>query len=253
MLFRSVVKRNWFSIYYFDFRRQPGIIFLILFFIFLFNPNRKKILTEGYCFSLLVSLAIIYFGYSMILVHSRYTWVCTLAMLLLSAWILEEFRFKKRSIQSGFRKVVILLIAVLTIKRPVKELLFTRDSQISWVVFSDALLHPARTLEANYSEDKYFFERKNEIKNFIKPGSSLALTGTTDGNRDSYTRGSLLAMACGAKFLGIEPNDAVIAQQTIQADYLMIFSPVSQVPDSVHWQMEFDDNKMPIRIFARKK
>ena len=253
-IYTGVLKRNLLTVYYFDFKRQAGLVFIVLLFVFLFNSKRKKILTDDFFFSLLCALVFIYGGYSLILVHTRYIWVCTMIMLLLSAWILEEFQFKSKAQQAIVRILVVFILTGLTLKRPIKEILFSADNDTSPITLISAMLKPQETMHATYSRDKDFFETRNELKSLIRSGSNIVSIRNEVSERDAYTQASLLALASNAKYLGQVNSDKEFLPGTYgveKIDYLFIFSEEDPA-DSAHWQKEYSNEKLPLNIYRRR-
>lgn len=162
-LWFRVLKRNILSIYYFDFRRQAGIFFLIIFIIYFFKKGYKNILNNRLILFLFLSMLCIYGGYSLILVHTRYIWVCTWIMMLMSAWMVQEMSEK------GTRRIIFpvlfFLMLLVAMKRPVKEILFGEDKEVSALWLGKAITHPAQTMAIMYREDnllKSFCQKMKE-------------------------------------------------------------------------------------------
>lgn len=253
-IYKGVLKRNLLTVYYFDFRRQAGFMFIVLLVVFLFNSKRKKIITDDFFFSLLCTLVFIYGGYSLILVHTRYIWVCTMIMLLLSAWILEEFHFKSKTIQAVVRVLVVIVLTGLTLKRPIKELLFAADNETSPAVLINAMLNPLETMSSTYSWDKHFYKTKKELKSLIRPGSNIVSIKNKKSERDLYTQSSMLALTSNSKYLGQVNSEREFFPGMYGADktdYLVVYTEEDH-PDSTHWQKEYNNEKLPIYIYRRR-
>ncbi|MEO8085483.1 MAG: glycosyltransferase family 39 protein [Bacteroidota bacterium] len=252
--YRQVLKRNLLAIYYFDFRRQAGTLFIIIFSAFLFFGKRKRIYTDDYYFSLFTALILIYGGYALILIHARYIWVCTLFMLLLAAWLLEELMPKNKKRHVFARIFFVVTLALIGIKRPVKELLFSKDKDISASGLLNAMLNPFDAMSATYNIDRSFSEVKKELKNHIRPGSSIVSIQNPGGIRDGYTHGSLIALATGSKYFGqVSEGDSMLMQKdNLKADYLISFSDVQKVSDTLNWRPDFARMNLQLKIYRRK-
>ncbi len=74
----NVVNRNLQSIYFHDFRNQLGWVFIFFLIIYLIRKKSDDIIPLWIKISLLV-ICTMYFGYSLILVHERYIWICTVS------------------------------------------------------------------------------------------------------------------------------------------------------------------------------
>ncbi len=254
-LYEQVLKRNLLTIYYFDFRRQTGIVFIIILVAFLIYGKRKKIYSDDLLFSLFCTLIFVYGGYSLILVHTRYIWVCTLIMLLLSVWLLEELQSKTKAQQIFIKVFFILLVTGLALKRPVKEILFSSDKNVATSVLLNSIMHPFRTMNATYSPDKYFFEVRKEIKAIILPGEAIASLKNPVGVRDGYTQASLLALASNSKYLGqisAVDEESRDLMDNLKVDHLIIFSAEQNLGNSVHWKLEYSNENLPLKIYRKR-
>ncbi|CAN5631185.1 hypothetical protein BH11BAC1_BH11BAC1_23510 [soil metagenome] len=253
-IYRQVLKRNLLAIYYFDFRRQAGTAFIIILSAFLFFGRRKRIFTDDYYYSFFTALILIYGGYALILIHARYIWVCTLFMLLLSGCLLEELMPKNKKGQAFARLFFVLIVALIAIKRPVKEILLSKDRDISASGFLNVMLKPFDALRASYDIDRSFSEVKQELKNHIMPGSAIVSIKNPGGIRDGYTQGSLIAMATGSKYLGqVSEGDSILMNKdNLKADYLISFSDEQKVSDTLNWRPGFERLNLDMKIYRRK-
>jgi len=254
-LYKQVLTRNLLAIYYFDFRNQTGLIFLLLLLIFLFTRKRKKTWTDDYFFSMLIALVFVYAGYSLILVHARYTWLCNLLMLLLSAWLLEEL-FSEKKFQKIFIPIAGFFLALLAVKRPVKEILFTHDKPILFSNLFNAVLHPVPTIKHTYYTDLQFFSAINEMKKVIAPGENIISLEGPNAERDCYTRTSLLAYMSGAKYFGQstkeEGSDLAILEGA-NISHIVTYSTPKIFPDSSGWKVTFRKEAIPLEIYSRER
>ena len=251
-LYSQVLARNFLTIYYFDFRNQTGFIFILLLVILLFTSRRKKIWTDDYVFSTVSSLLLIYAGYSLILVHSRYTWVCTLLMMLISARLIEELLSGKK-IQWMAIPVAGFLLAALAIKRPVKEILFTGDKPIGFSNLLKAITHPVPVIKHTYHTDFQFFSEINEMKKIVHSGENIISIYDPNAERDCYTRSSLLAYFSGAKYYGqltMQQDVNDLSSDLLKTDHIVAFSIPEMLTDSSGWKLAFDKEEIPLKIYS---
>jgi hypothetical protein len=149
----QVIKRNLLSIWYFDFRRQIGGVFLLLVILAIVMRKQIKLLEDPLLFYPSVFILLTYIGYAIILYHARYSWICTAMMLLLIVRVSEQiFTSPSRMIQWIARGAVVAAL-LLTLKRPIKELLFEKDKAISTSTLFAAITSPAATMESTYATD----------------------------------------------------------------------------------------------------
>jgi hypothetical protein len=247
----DVLKRNLLTIYYFDFRRQAGMLFAVLLAAFLIFGKRKRFFTDHYFFPLFTTLILVYGGYSLILVHTRYVWVCTLLMLLLSCWLLEEL-LSKNKIQQGIAKVLfIFLVLILAVKRPVKEILFSTDNDMAAPALINSLLHPRAVMDSTYKIDKGLAEARNEMKKLFAPHSGLASVQSPGVIRDSYTQASLFALSSNAIYLGqISPerlNEIQLGPNRV--DYLLTFENDLSTAVLQEWEVVYSKPDLPLKIY----
>jgi len=254
-VYREVLARNFLAIYYFDFRNQAGTIFLILVLIFLFSSKRKKFRTDDYFFSMMMALLFFYGGYSLILVHARYTWICTLLMILISAWLLEELLAGKK-----FQRILIpvagFFLAALAVKRPVKEILFTRDKAIQFSDLFRAVLHPMYTIRHTYYTDVQFFSSMNEMRKVIAPGENIVSMENPEASRDCYTHASLIAFLSGAKYYGQLDDTSGIqltGKEWANIRHVVRFSSDTTLSTPPGWKLTFRKEEIPLEIYSLQR
>jgi hypothetical protein len=195
----DVIQRNLLSIWYFDFRRQAGGLFLIMMILVLIFNRRIINLLDPFTFYSLTIILLIYAGYSLILYHARYSWICTLLMVLLGIkW--TDALFNSSSI--GFKKLawaMMLLFVLIAVKRPVKELLFSQDQSIPASSLFSAILSPFQTMKQTYAEDRAIFETAAMLDTLHGP---LASRYSTNLERPRYFASLLVAQSCGQPYYG---------------------------------------------------
>ena len=182
--FAQVMSRNFQTIWYYDFSRQPGIVFLLLLMVVFF---KKKISKSNAFYLLVIIIFVNYFAYSMILIHPRYVWINSWLMMVVSAYIADKIILYKK----GFHVFLILLL-LWFVKRPVKELLFTEDKDLplGWVF--KGIKYPVQTLNIMYSEDQELKIFSEEIKN-LKPVGPIAAIKSVEFGRNTYAAGLRIA------------------------------------------------------------
>ena len=158
----QLIKRNLLTIYYFDFRHQVGFFFVLLLLGFLLLNGRKRFFENKLILLLFIVFILIYAGYSLILVHTRYVWICTWIMILLSAWVVQSFSEKKFFRNLG--SLCFALLVLVAIKRPLKEIFFAEDKDVSLLWVGKALFHPIDTLTIIYREDKMLHRVAQKLK-----------------------------------------------------------------------------------------
>ena len=253
-LYKQVIVRNIEAVYYFDFRNQIGSIFLILLSIFILTRKRKKFLTDDYFFSMVITMLFIYGGYALVIVHSRYTWICSLLMLLVIAWLLEEMLSGRR-----FQKIIIpvtgFFVAALAAKRPVKEILFTQDKAIHISNFVIAITNPVQMIKHTYYTDGQFFRMMDEMKKVIRPGDNIISLDEPTAERDCYTQASLLAYISGAKYYGQlvwAPGLDFASTDLTNIRHIVTFSTPNIFINSPVWKPTFRHEDAPLEIYSKK-
>jgi hypothetical protein len=194
----QVIKRNILSIYYFDFRRQPGIVFFILFLIFIAVKGFREFQQRPVLISLLY-IFLCYGGYSLILIHTRYTWTVSLLMVLLSTYFIERLLLERRK---KIATALIILFALFAIKRPLKEIFFTNDTSVpsNWIV--QCVEHPFQTLWIFYRPDEQIQEAINTMKEKNYSGGRFVSVRLNHSDRDQYTSALRIALELNGKYDG---------------------------------------------------
>lgn len=233
----QLLQRNLLTIWYFDFQRQVGVGLLLLWVIFIFVRNKLRVRQEPLSararMLALLFLVAFYGGYSLILVHTRYVWICTWLMLLLAA-------FLAGAIEQGGRKwfylarILFLATLLVGIKRPVKELLFGQDNDVpaSWIF--KAVRRPLQTMEVMYKQDKELHEAAFYLRALKLLDGPVASRYSEDSARLRYSSSLFVAYHCETPFYG-QINDrqpgAVDKLKQSGAKYFLLWNQ----PDSI-WE-----------------
>jgi hypothetical protein len=193
----QVVKRNLLSIYYFDFRNQAGIIFLFLLFLFII---KKRVSVERWIVVTLLIIGLVYFGYSLILYHTRYAWLNNLLMIILSVYFLQSIfeKFKYHFVLYA----CIYFILLLGLKRPLKEIMFTADKDypLEWTWHS--LKKPFTTLWIFYRPDLELNNIIKEVQRKKLLQGNVASIKNKNLERDSYTSSLRISLAAKSPYYG---------------------------------------------------
>ncbi|MBP6333982.1 MAG: hypothetical protein KA444_00820 [Bacteroidia bacterium] len=253
--YSELIKRNFLTIWYFDFRNQIGIIFLLIFFFFLFTKGIKVILENRLVVLLFATLIAFYFGYSLILVHTRYIWICSWLMLLLSTWMLEkiagEIKWKVKI--SGAIFLVLLLVAV---KRPIKEILFTQDSDMPFIWLSQGILNPIVTLNITYRPDKQLHETSLALAPLLKRRNRIASLQSDDHTRHTYSSSLFIAEALSAQYFGplsdtLLTVDAEAQLKQYGISVFLVWDHVSWIAENENWvEKIYVDQDLGLKVYA---
>ncbi|MBK7571445.1 MAG: hypothetical protein IPI10_07425 [Bacteroidetes bacterium] len=210
----NVVNRNLQSIYFHDFRNQLGWVFIFFLIIYLFRKKSDDVIPLWIKISLLVICAL-YIGYSLILVHERYIWICTLLFIPMIVFFIDKifasFPSSKiseiKKIQATKRiseiKLIILIpVLILCIKRPAKEVLMCGDRDVNILQLYHAFRSPIETMNIFYRPDEKLHDDIQKLKRIIPPNSNLASIKKADPERDGYASTLLIAYECKSKYFG---------------------------------------------------
>jgi hypothetical protein len=220
----QVVKRNLLAIYYFDFRHQAGTAFLVLLILFLIRKGIKELMKEKWLMILLLFIFLFYVGYSLILVHARYTWINNLLMLLLSVYFIQSvFDQKVLRYISAFLLIAVLLLGA---KRPVKEILFNSDSDYPPYWFFQAAKHPFITLWIFYRQDYQLNKLIEDLHQKKIISKNIASLKERNMERDSYTSALRIAQDENCLYYGQVDDELNFQQQQdelkkMNVDYLI--------------------------------
>lgn len=253
----QVVLRNIASIWYFDFRRQIGLFFLLLL-AASFWADRKFI--TRYKVSLfypMLFLIAFYGGYSAILVHTRYTWICTWMMLLLSARMILQMDEKAilpnivrvisnlpllsrwgeaPEILKRLQRIFLFLMIVLAVKRPLKELFFTQDQDLPVLWLVKAAIHPLETLDVMYKDDRDTYRAANEIARHRLLSGAIASRYTESPFRHRYSSSHHIATRSDVPYYGQINDSNAGALDTLHSNGIRYFLVWDQFPDSLFGQ-----------------
>lgn len=206
-----VIKRNVLSIYYFDFRRQAGVFFLFFLIVYFFQKGYKSLISNRLVLFLLLAMLCFYGGYSFILVHTRYIWVCTWIMLLISAWMVQEMSVK--GTRMIFYPVLFIMMLLVAIKRPVKEILFGEDKEVSSLWLGKAIAHPVQTMAIMYREDKLLKSFCNKMMEEKLLSGNMASLRNDSPERNYYASSLFVASFLPLRYYGQLEKQKTIDEQ----------------------------------------
>ena len=195
----KVVKRNVLSIYYHDFRHQIGSVFLLLFVIYLIRKKKEKRIPVWVIISLLVIVGL-YFGYSLILVHERYIWICSLLFLPTTFFFVKE-TFPNIGLKQ-FVEIGLIAFLLFAIKRPMKEVILCGDRSVNKLQLFHTFISPMESMEVFYRKDKQLHDDIEKLKRIIPESSNFASIRNFNPERDGYASSLLIAYELHGKYWG---------------------------------------------------
>ncbi len=241
----ELVKRNLASIYYYDIQRQLGTPFLIVLLITILLRGPKHLLRDRTLLLPLFMLVALNLGYTAILVQDRYIWINTFLMLFIAGWCLQSLLVDRKFI-SG---MLTLAVCLLAIKRPVKELLFTRDADVSSGDLIGALLDPIGILRSSYQIDH---DRKQAIEELrpMRLNGALASLRSDDTERDQYASCLHIAYELGLTYHGEILPDVPKGEQLQQIrDHRIRYFAVWKGMEWDHGTLILDRKPPDLRIY----
>jgi len=253
--YKQIIKRNVLSIWYHDFRNQLGFIFIFILLIFLFFRKRFEIKNPRPILFLFFVMMIVYGGYSLILVHPRYVWICTLIMLLLSAWIWEKIHTKKEWMQDLLCAVFILVVLI-AVKRPVKEILFTKDEDVPMLWIGKGLTHPFETMKITYRPEKELCKAIEALKRIPQFKGRMASLNSLQGERHAYSSSLFIANEFNTPYYG--PLDTSLSVEEMKGQLQASGISVFLVWDHGNWKAKdeawckelFFDQNLGLTVFG---
>ncbi len=210
-----IIKRNLLTIWYFDFRNQAGIIFLVILIFFLTIRGGSVLLKNRSTLFLFSALIAFYAGYSLILVHTRYIWICTWIMLLISALMLQLLSGNTKW-KIIFYQSLLLLLLLLAVKRPVKEILFTQDSDMQMLWYGKGITHPFETMKITYRPDEQLRQAAISLTHIPDIIGGIASLKTVEGERHEYSSSLFIADALQKQYFGPLEDTLSIDQTKMQ-------------------------------------
>lgn len=236
-------RRNILSIYYYDFRRQIGLIFILLLSMFIYRKG-KELVNDKWFFVLITTIMLVYFGYSLILVHARYLWINTILMLLLSTVFIHQLINNRY-----FKSAVLAALFIIAVKRPLKEIFFIHDKDYPVSQLMHALTNPFVTLNETYGIDNEIQKSIAAFRKIRLPESNFASLKSAGFSRDGYATSLRITGSMDAVYFGeIKYGSDYLSQLTrSNVDYLITFENVSEMTPL------FKQSDSGIRIYKAEK
>ena len=195
----NLLNRNVMSIYYNDFSRQSGALLLILVVLSFFKRKEKQSAPLWIKISW-ITIASIYFGYSLILVHERYLWITSILFLpMIFYYLFEVFPLSR---MKNISEVVIILILVFILKRPAKEVVMCGDRDVNTLQLFHVFRSPIETMEIFYRPDEQLHADIEKLKRVIPKNSNFASIKKSDPERDGYAASLQVAYELHGKYFG---------------------------------------------------
>lgn len=250
----QIVKRNLLSIWYFDFRNQLGIVFTFLLGIFILGSILRSFKINRTIILLFLLIILFYGGYSLILVHTRYIWVCTWIMLLLSGWILERITKESKWNHDGIY-FFFLLVLLLSVKRPIKEILFTKDADFPLLWIGKGISNPFGTMEIMYRPEKKLQVALNNLKQLPDFKGKIASLKAVDGERHIYSSCLFIVNEIGGQYYG--PLDAHLSIDEMKTElqgfgisYLLVWQHENWKAEGQNWVKSiYTDENLGLKVF----
>ncbi|TAH40601.1 MAG: hypothetical protein EYC69_10655 [Bacteroidetes bacterium] len=253
--YTQIIQRNLYSIWYNDFRNQIGFIFSFMLFGFVIFRNRNTVKLSRSVLFLFFALVIIYAGYALILVHPRYIWICTWILLLLSVWMWEKIYIDKKW-TNDLKRFVVILILLLAVKRPVKEILFTEDTDMPLLWIGKGLTNPFQTMSITYRPEKFLQKAVEDLKKLLDFKGNIASLNTHDGERHAYSSSLYIANEFGQQYFG--PLDESLSSEEMRAQleafgikYLLVWNHDAWNPANETWSKKlFFEPNLGLTVFG---
>jgi hypothetical protein len=182
-----------------------GMIFLAAM-IFFFVTKRNDEIFPLWIKISLISMLAVYLGYTLILVHERYIWICSLLFIPMTAFFILRNIANPRIKQ--IVEIVLVLVILFSIKKPAKQVLLCGDRNVNAVQFYHTFRSPKETLENSYRKDAELHNDIERLKKIIPKDSRFASIIREEKERDGYSCAQLIAYECEGKYYG----------QTVSAD-----------------------------------
>jgi hypothetical protein len=252
-----VMKRNLLSFYYFDIRRQLGMVLAaaIVLYLFFFRREIRKI--KHVFFYLFFSFLLFITGYVLILVIPRYMWAAALLMAFMILLICSEFLRKGRT-EKLISLAIFLMMIFLIVKRPVKEIFFAQDRGTDLREVVSVIKNPLAQLEKTYSFDKALIHLADTLQTQNIHGNIASQQVKMMHGREDYAAMVLLCYYLKSYFYGLLTDEAARNEGSAslfqhKIDYYFMWKP-NAVQDSVmkKFPVIFTDENTGLKIYRLK-
>ena len=195
--YARLLQRNFASIYYHDIQRQLGTPFLVVAILAWIVLGAKRFFFDRAIAVPLFMLLALNLGYAAVLVHDRYIWLNAFIMLFMICICVQKLLLA-RPRQAA---VLMFAICVFAIKRPVKQILFTRDADVPGRSLLASIADPIGTLRHTYHID-HERVRAIEVLRPLDLQGALASLRSSDPERDAYSSCLHIAYELGLTYHG---------------------------------------------------
>lgn len=197
------ISRNMLSIYFNDFKRQAGSIFLLLMTFFLFAMRKRHVSNESHIVILLLAYLFLYGGYTLILVHDRYVWLNIFLSLLLAAVFVRELLVNRK--WAGYAAVTLFLVFVLLqTKKSYKQMVYGTDKAVTTAQFFSDLKNLPAVLHQRYDiYNKQYHMIKSAAGKYGIEGHKLICIDVPEQYPYNFNESALLAYYTKSNYEGM--------------------------------------------------
>lgn len=246
-----VIKTNLQSIYYFDFKRQIGVVLFIaflIFFSFKLNTLPKR------AWVLLISILIYNIGYVFVIVNHRYIWVNTIVFIVLFCFLLEPLISNNKT-----KFVTVLLFCFFVfflVKRPLKELFLLKDRDVTAGELAQVVMHSISTITNSTQQHKHLFDVIEELKDHTTIRGRVA--NHKRNLSEDYKNTAVISFYLGNKHYG-ELTDAIIQHEGFrqlhdyQIDYYYSWKSTPITDSLILVPPIYSDSISGLKIYKVKK
>ncbi len=175
--------------------------------------------------------------------------------MLLSVWMWEKISIDK-SWPGDLKKFVFILVLLLAVKRPVKEILFTQDTDMPLLWIGKGITHPFETMSITYRPEKFLQEAVDDLKNLPEFKGRIASLNSADGERHAYSSSLYIANEFAQQYFGPLDNSlsSTEMREQLQAfgiKYLLVWNHDSWPAENASWSKElFFDPNLRLRVYG---
>lgn len=246
------IKTNLLSFYYFDVQLQYGTVCLLIFIIYLIAYKKRTQLPSNIL--LMASSALLYtLCYSLVIINPRYIWINTFTFSFATFYLISAIAQKEKN------KFIIICFALpllaLLVKRPIKELMYLKDKDVTIGKLSSDIMHIKSTIENTMQENNNLFTVIDSLKK--RPDLQGIWVNEQQKGRENYLTTALLCYYTNNKHYG-ELTSKIINKEGYQQlniyhvnFYLIWDNAIDTLP--IESKLAFVDKKSGLKIFKVEK
>ena len=254
-----ILKENAKAIFYLEFGKHIGSVFLVIWFVsWQFKTLKKsKYINHNFLIVAIITIFFIYLGYGLVFVGQRYFWATQWLWLLLTCWLIDDWQPKK--FKETIFVVLKILIGIAFLSTPFKDVMTARRFDFS---LKTILITPVICVQNSYLLYNDMHRLAQILAHTKQFEGKKIVSFNTSTDAQYYTsveRMTYIALLTKGHFLG-EYSEKSIENKPLkmlkdnEIDYYFVWNSTNETNNTLtkNWQMIYENQIFDLKVFEIK-